>query len=347
MIGRLALLAAVVLLVGLTLGTASAHYTPRSGDTFSYAESIDLLNGTGNYFGYTESTTINGSLTITGVAPNGTESARYYYAFQYQNSTPASFQGTSSGPFTFSAQTFLYVDGTDNQTGYTNPYVWFFMDDSLALGSTFYALNTEMTVMNTSYNFDLNTGAGGYVKTIFAEGTGSYLRNDSYGKFDATYTWKMYFDPATGYIVGYYYAEQDSDGAGNGFSWTDSLGVTQTSYPLTAGSAPSNPTGSGGASDEELLVAIVVVVVVVVIIVLAVSRARRRPSLPRHSYTGQTSYAPPPMGPPPPGIHLTPYGQPAVQQIVVKETVKVNCRYCGALIDTTAEKCPFCGAART
>jgi len=71
MIGRLALLAAVVLLVGLTLGTASAHYTPRSGDTFSYAESIDLLNGTGNYFGYTESTTINGSLTRTRYANSG------------------------------------------------------------------------------------------------------------------------------------------------------------------------------------------------------------------------------------------------------------------------------------
>jgi len=84
-----------------------------------------------------------------------------------------------------------------------------------------------------------------------------------------------------------------------------------------------------------------------VIIALLVARSRRRHPLPQHSGTGQVAYTPPPMGPPPPGIHLTPSGQPAVQQIVIKETVKVNCRYCGNLIDSTAEKCPFCGAART
>jgi rubrerythrin len=44
---------------------------------------------------------------------------------------------------------------------------------------------------------------------------------------------------------------------------------------------------------------------------------------------------------------LTPSGQPAVQQIIIKETVKVNCRYCGSLIDSTAETCPFCGATRS
>ena len=274
--------------------------------------------------------------------------AGYYNLDNYQNNQGATNTSTVSGNFGFSPTTLLYVIGTDDQVGYTNPHVWFFMDSTLAEGATFYALNTEMTVVNTSFSYDLDTAAGGYVTTIYSLGTGSYERDDAYGMLTATYTWKMYFDPTTGYIVGYSYVEQDSNSTGNGFTWTDTVHVTHTSYALTPGSAP--PSSSGGSSNNGLLldiVVLVVVIIVIAVIAVALSRARRRPSLPRHSSTGQVSYVPPPMGPAPPGIRLTPSGQPAVQQIVVKETVKVNCRFCGALIDTTAEKCPFCGAART
>ncbi len=50
--------------------------------------------------------------------------------------------------------------------------------------------------------------------------------------------------------------------------------------------------------------------------------------------------------PPPASVNLIPGGQPAVQQIVIKETVKVPCRYCGTLMDSTATVCPQCGAPR-
>ncbi|HLM91818.1 MAG TPA: zinc ribbon domain-containing protein [Thermoplasmata archaeon] len=346
MIGRLILLVTAVLLLGLSFGTASAHYAPKAGNQFNYEETIQLTNGTGtNYQGYTESQAINGSLWVAGIAPNGTVLTGYYSLDGYQNNQGASNSSTASGNFGFSPTTLLYVNGTDGQTGYTNPHVWFFMDNTLTDGATFYVFNTQMTVVSTSYSYDLGTAAGGYVTTIYSQGSGSYERNDAYGILSATFTWKMYFDPTTGYIVGYSYVEQDSNSTGNGFTWTDSLHATHTSYALTPGSAP--PPSSGGSSNNDLLYAIVVVVIVVIVIViLALALSRRRPSLPRHSATGRVSYVPPPMGPPPPGIHLIPSGQPAVQQIVVKETVKVNCRYCGALIDTTAEKCPFCGAAR-
>ncbi|MGA8664271.1 MAG: zinc ribbon domain-containing protein [Thermoplasmata archaeon] len=347
MIGRGALLVVAVLLLGLSFGTTSAHYPPKAGNQFSYDETILLTNGTGsNYQGYTESQAINGSLWVTGIAPNGTVLAGYYSLDGYQNNQGASNSSTASGDFAFSPTTLLYVNGTDGQTGYTNPHVWFIMDNTLTEGATFYVLNTQMTVVNTSYSYDLGTAAGGYVTTIYSQGSGSYERNDAYGILTATFTWKMYFDPSTGYIVGYSYVEQDSNSTGNGFTWTDSLQVTHTSYALTPGSAP--PSSSGGSSNNDLLLAIVAVVIIaIVIVVIAIALSRRRPSLPRHSGTGQVSYTAAPLGPPPPGIHLTPSGQPAVQQIIVKETVKVNCRYCGALIDTTAEKCPFCGAART
>ena len=84
------------------------------------------------------------------------------------------------------------------------------------------------------------------------------------------------------------------------------------------------------------------VLVIVIIIILAYAFSRRRRKLPTHS--SQEMHPVP--GPPPPDINLTPK-QPPVQQIVIKEVVKVKCRYCGALIDSTAETCPFCGAPRT
>ncbi len=66
----------------------------------------------------------------------------------------------------------------------------------------------------------------------------------------------------------------------------------------------------------------------------------------KRSHNIRTNNHPPPPGPPPENIDLTPK-QPPVQQIVIKEVVKVKCRYCGALIDSTAETCPICGAPRT
>jgi hypothetical protein len=86
---------------------------------------------------------------------------------------------------------------------------------------------------------------------------------------------------------------------------------------------------------------IVLIIVVVMILIYAFSRRSRR-TLPEHP--SQREYPPP--GPPPPEIDLTPK-QPPVQQIVIKEVVKVKCPYCGALIDSTADVCPICGAPRT
>ncbi len=346
--------AAVVLGLALALGSvgvggASAHYTPAKGDRFAYNELITLTNGVGDYTGYTESQTINGSLGVTGVSPNGTESAYYYNIDYYVNNTPGSATYLSSGTFTFSASTFEYVNGTDGQTGYNGSNVWFYIDNSLGNGSGFNLLDTPFTVVSTDYDYHLGTAAGAYVTTIYAESSGTGVRDDVYGMFTYTYTWKMYFDPGTGYIVGYLYTEQDSNASGDGFLWTDQLTVTSTSYPLTPGAAPASGSGSsGGISTTTLvIVALVLVIVVVVIAALAISRSRRRTPLPRHSSTGAVSYAPPPMGPAPPPINLTPGGQPAVQQIVIKETVKVNCAYCGALIDSTVTKCPYCGATRS
>ena len=339
------------------VGVPASHYIPHMGDRFAYSELVSVANGTGNYSGYTDSTAINGSISVTAVASNGTASAQYYNLDRWADNQGDFQNTTSSGAFTFSSTTFLYVQGTDNQTGYVNPTVWFYVNNAMTAGTPFTLLNTAMTVVSTNYSYDLGTAAGQYVRTIFTWGNGSYIRDDDYGVFNAVYSWKAYFDPSTGYMVGYTYTETDTNNSpdAGSFTYTDHLAVTSTSYPLTAASGPS-PGGGGSTSGSSFptgLVIGLVVLVVVIIVILAVAlalRGRRRGSLPTHSARGQVQYptaTPPPVGPAPPPVHLTPSGQPVVQQIVVKETVKVKCAYCGALIDSTAERCPFCGAART
>ncbi|MGA8303637.1 MAG: zinc ribbon domain-containing protein [Thermoplasmata archaeon] len=355
MIPRAALLLVplVLLMVPSAAVGSAGHYIPQTGDRFEYNEVVSVGNGTGDYYGYTESTTVNGTDWVTASAQsNGTVAASYYYAAAYSNVTGASYRWTSSGPFAFSSGTFRYVQGTDNQTGDGGQPVWFYMNNSLGAGDPFVVETTPMTVVSTDYNYELGGATGKYVATISAMGSGAYQRNDGYGVFSASYTWNMYFDPSTGYIVGYLYTETDTNNSGDGFTYTDLLYVTSTTYPLTAGVAPPPATSSSSGLSEPLELALVLlVVVVVIIVVLAIyARSRRKASLPKHSAGGNIGYGPPPgmmPGGVPPPVHLTPSGQPAVQQIVMRETVKVNCRYCGTLIDSTATVCPNCGAPRT
>ncbi len=343
---------AVVLAVLFWIPTAavatSGHYLPVAGDQFAYAETITVTNGQGNYTGYSENSHYSGSMSITAVAPNETAAATYRASGTYQNSLGADYPWSESGSFTFSATSFHYVTGTDNQTGYVNPYVWFYMNNTLPRGASFALLNTEMTVVGTAVPFPMASSSTGYVATIFAEGNGSYLRSDSYGTFTATYNWKTYFDPGTGYIVGYVYTETDSNSAGDGFTYTDTLSDTGTSFALSPVAAPPAPTTPGPASLPGPLIAVglgVVLVVAVVAILIAVRRRRARPVLPRHP-TSPAPHTMPTYAPPPP-LNLTPRDQPPVQQVVVREVVKVPCAYCGTLIDSTATRCPSCGAART
>lgn len=341
-------------LAGLTTGTApaaAARYFPTSGDHVNYVETITVSNGVGNYQGYTEATFINGSIGVTGIGGAQAVDSTYAYTTSYRNSTGASENYPSSGTFIWSAQTFHYVQGTDNQTGYTDPYVWFYIDNTLANGGTFFLLNSQFSMVSTTAAYPTARSSTGYASALYGFGNSSYQRSDVYGTFLASYTWKAYFDPSTGYILGYTYAEQDRDASGNGFDYTDVLSVTSASYAVTPTAAPSSGSPSSAFTSTLVVVLLALVVVVIIIVILyAVMRSRRRPALPPHSAGGNVAYSyapPPPAGPPPPALHLTPQDQPAVQQVVVREKVMVNCRYCGALMEPEAANCPKCGAPRS
>ena len=338
------LLAFLVAVAIVASGIPVSAYAAQKGDFFHYSESITVNNGQGSYAGYTDQTQIAGLENMTSVSGSNV-SASYSYSFQFSNSLGSSNSSSSSGTYTWSSSTFTYVKGTDHQVGYTSPvYVWFAMNPSLPVGGTLYALNTQLTVLSKSYSFQVPGNASRYILTIQTQGTGQFQRNDAYGQFTASYTWTEYFDPITGYIVGYNYSEQDNgyyNGVAGSFTWTDNLGVTSTSYALTPGTPPNKGVlGFGPYVDYGVV--IVVVLLILGLAFYARKRARRMDTIPEH---------PPTLGIPPGAPSSEPWeskidlGSKPPQQVVLRDVAMRNCKYCGILIPTTAEKCPYCGGA--
>lgn len=335
----------------------ASAYTPQKGDSFGYSETTTVNNGQGSYSGYTDQLQTTGTEQMNSV--NGSlVSGSYGYSYQYSNNQGSSTSDSSSGNYTWSSSTFTYVNGTDNEAGfggstYSNPlYVWFAMDPSLSVGSTFYVLNTQFTVLSKNYSLQLPT-ENKYVQTIQTEGTGQYQRNDVYGVFTASYTWYEYFDPSTGYIVGYTYVEQDNgqdQGQTGSFTYTDDLYVTSTSYPLMAGSAPSGATTSStnqGATTGGfpsylgyVVAAAVVILLIAAIAIYAATRRRGKNSLPEHSPTPSAPPSSPSSTPFQSNIDL---GSKPPEQVVIRDVAKVKCKYCGTLIPSTDDICPYCG----
>lgn len=349
----LILLSLLVLLAFNASTQSVTAYAPQQGDYFRYSETTLVNNGRGSYAGYSDQTSTTGMEEIKSV--NGSNVLSYYsYAYNFSNNQGNSSSGSKSGEFTWSTNTFTYVNGTDNQVGYSEPiYVWFAMDSSLPVGGTFSALNTRFSVLSQNYSLRLPTEGGRYVRTIESEGTGQYQRDDSYGVFNASYVWYEYFDPATGYIIGSNYTEQDTgsyQGQGGSFTYSDVLYVTSTSYPLAAASAATTASTSTGMVSStpyvEVLVPVIVVVLVLGGVALAVRGRRRRRTLPEHP---PSSPPPPPSAPPPspaPWESRVDLGSKPAEQVVIREVAKVNCKFCGTLISTTVDRCPYCGAPR-
>ena len=324
----------------LTALAASVHpvsaYAPHSGDAFRYSETTTVSNGQGSYTGYSDQTLTTGEEEIQSITGNDVLT-HYSYNYSFSSNQGNSSSGSKSGDYSWSTGTFTYVNGTDNQVGYSEPiYVWFAMDPSLPVGGTIWALNTHLVILASNYSLQLPT-EGKYVQTIEAKGTGQYQRNDAYGVFTATYTWYEYFDPATGYIIGYNYTEQDTgsyQGQAGGFTFTDVLYVTSTSYPLSATPAPTTTTATGALTFTpylEVLIPVVVVVIIVGVLALAVRGRRQRGPLPEHPPSvpppGPSAPPPPPPPPEPWGSNVNLGSKPS-EQVVIREVAKVACKYC-------------------
>jgi hypothetical protein len=139
--------------------------------------------------------------------------------------------------------------------------------------------------------------------------------------------------------------EQDNgqyQGQAGSFTYSDNLYVNSTSYNLMTASATTTTTNAVLGGSIQYLGYFAVLLVVVVIVAVAVyagtKRRGKNESLPKHSLD-----TPPPSTPWESKIDL---GSKPSEQVVIREVAKVNCRYCGTLIPTTADTCPYCGAPR-
>ena len=152
--------------------------------------------------------------------------------------------------------------------------------------------------------------------------------------------------------MGYNYTEQDTgqyQGQSASFTYTDALYVTSTSYTLAAASTPASAssTAVGPSSSLEgfaVLAPYLAVAILVMIIVAVYALTRRKgtaSSLPKHS-----PYAPPPSPSSTPWQSNIDLGSKPPEQVVIRDVVKVNCRFCGTLIPSTDDTCPYCGGPR-
>ena len=334
----------VALLLSANVVTVTA-YAPKQGDFFNYAETVTVNNGQGSYDGYTDQTQITGMEQVNSVTASNV-SSHYSLSFQYSNSQGNTTSRSMSGDFVWSSADHQYVKGTDNQVGYTAPVsVWFAIDPATPVGGRVVLLNTIFSMVSTNSSFQLPS-EGRYVQAIQANGTGSYQRDDSYGIFTATYTWSAYFDPNTGFIVGYLYVEQDSgqyQGVAGSFTYTDHLSVTSTSYGLVTASPPPSTQGSTGLLESIPYLSLILVLAIVLVVGVSIYVARRRghKGLPEHSPTPPSLSSSSPVWSS--SVNL---GSRPPEQVVIRDVAKVNCKYCGTLISTTAETCPYCGGPR-
>ena len=110
----------------------------------------------------------------------------------------------------------------------SDPRVWFWVPVPLSRGQQVRILDDIFTVSD----LDATVWDGfAPLKAAAMVTTGSYYRNDAYGRFDAAYTDTYYFDRATGLVVAERYTEQDTNGEAS-FRWHANVDVTWTSYPV-------------------------------------------------------------------------------------------------------------------
>jgi len=74
----------------------------------------------------------------------------------------------------------------------------------------------------------------------------------------------------------------------------------------------------------------------------------KSPQPPATVYVPVPAPTPPPAQAAPPAPSQTPQ-QPQVKEkeVIIREIVKVKCRYCGTLVDSTLSRCPNCGSPLT
>lgn len=219
--------APLIALLILPVLASSASADPVVGDYFEYDYNTFVDEGTGWYYEYSDSMTSHSRYTIESidgewVTVHGVGSWRFEGSDGYFDS------GSIDLTFAFSTLSRRYQGTTDLDIDYYDPAVWFWIPPSPTEGQVLRILDTSFTVVDTEH-----TKWFGIIprKVDVAYGSGSYIRDDVYGTFDAEFEDTYTFDRATGYISSESYVEHNWN-ATAGFRYRAEIKVTSSSYEL-------------------------------------------------------------------------------------------------------------------
>jgi len=222
-------------IVGI-LGRAEAR-PPEEGDFIEYSWSRRIGSGWGEYEDYTENVDSKGRLTFLDV--NATHAqVRSAYSWSSRSSEGERRQGTVDRAVEFSLSTRRWTsaltddDDHDNQPA-SDFTVWFWIPaDGLQVGDRVHVLDDVFTVASLRATvWSSNLPRIG----IELRASGTFTRDDVYGRYSVSYVDTYYYDARTGYVIAERYEERDSgtwQGRQAGFTWTETVDVTGSSYVI-------------------------------------------------------------------------------------------------------------------
>jgi len=228
---RSAVIAAFAIVFAFSIGISSPPIVradaPGQGTFFEYNYDWYVDQGSGTYDGYSETMTSHSRYVVMSSTGN-TSSLHAGGTWQWSASDGNHQSGVLDLTFSYYTDTRRYVSTVDVEGTYSDPRVWFWVPVPLSRGQQVRILDDIFTVSD----LDATVWDGfAPLKAAAMVATGSYYRNDAYGRFDAAYTDTYYFDRATGLVVAERYTEQDTNGEAS-FRWHANVDVTWTSYPV-------------------------------------------------------------------------------------------------------------------
>jgi ribosomal protein S18 acetylase RimI-like enzyme len=213
------------------LGCVIASAAPRAGDRFEYDYNTNVDQGAGDYFGYTDHMRSHSAYAIQDVQGDAV-TVRGTGSWVFDGSDGTHQSGIVDVLPVFSLSSRRYLSGIDvDVKDPPNATVWFWIPTPVVVGQTIPLIDDVFTV--TSLHATLWFGLVPH-EAVQLDAAGTYVRDDAYGRFDATYRDRYYFDRESGFIVGEQFEETDTDAFNpfTSFHFHGQVILTSSSYAV-------------------------------------------------------------------------------------------------------------------
>lgn len=233
-----ALSVAALMVLPLAAAMASVASAAQAGPgtwfEYEYRQWVD--DCTDAYYGYDESTEGEGRYEVVSWGPREAR-VSYDYSWEYENNEYEHEYGGEEGVISFDLSSRLYtcdrLDLDDPVYQGEDPRTlgqWLWVSPDVREGDRLWILAEEWTVTDTDATLWVGWTPRRLIE-VTAEGT--WHRNDDYGRFDYTYTDRLYFDRGTGMFYAERYEEHD-EGSWEGdyatFAYFIEIDVVDASY---------------------------------------------------------------------------------------------------------------------